>query len=124
MFPRSRNGSNNRKGTNMARKRRGRGEGSIFQRADGQWVARLSLGYGPDGKRKRRTLYGKSKAEVAEKLRKLQHVADAGQLSVTGNLTIAQFLNQWLDATEPTVCKGTHTGYAQHVNNLIVPKVG
>src|SRR4051794_22161482 len=35
------------------RKRRGRGEASIFERADGQWVGSISLGYHESGKRKR-----------------------------------------------------------------------
>ena len=33
-------------------KRRGNGEGSIFQRNDGRWSARITVGYGADGKRK------------------------------------------------------------------------
>ena len=37
----------------MARKRRGRGEGSIHQRADGLWEAKISLGYDGNGKRRR-----------------------------------------------------------------------
>ena len=43
----------------MARRRRGRNEGSIFQRADGVWVGSVILGL--DGKgRRRRTVYGKT----------------------------------------------------------------
>lgn len=52
----------------MARKRRGRREGGIYQRADGLWVASVSLGYSPTGKRRRKVVYGKTKAEVQEKL--------------------------------------------------------
>jgi hypothetical protein len=41
------------------RKRRGRGEGSITYREDkGLWRARLSLGFGPNGKRIRKEVYG------------------------------------------------------------------
>ena len=61
--------------------RRGRGEGGVRFREDKQlWEARLSLGYGADGKRVRKTVYGKTKAEVAEELRKLQTEHDAGRL--------------------------------------------
>jgi hypothetical protein len=42
----------------MSRKRRGRGEGSIFERADGVWVGSVSLGYDTNGKRLRKTVYG------------------------------------------------------------------
>lgn len=48
----------------MARARRGRAEGSVFRRKDGSWSAEASMGYDAAGKRKRRTVYGKTKAEV------------------------------------------------------------
>ena len=37
--------------------RRGRGEGSITQRADGRWMARVDLGW-QDGKRRYKSVYG------------------------------------------------------------------
>ena len=37
----------------MNTRRRGRGEGSIVQRADGRWMARVDLGW-QDGKRRRK----------------------------------------------------------------------
>jgi hypothetical protein len=40
------------------RKRRGRSEGSVHQRADGLWVASISLGYDERGKRRRLVAYG------------------------------------------------------------------
>jgi len=40
------------------RKRRGHGEGSIYQRADGRWCGTYSAGYNANGKRMRRTLFG------------------------------------------------------------------
>jgi integrase len=81
----------------MQRKRRGRGEGAIFQRADGQWVATVSLGYKHDGKRRRRTVYGATKEEVAKKLRKLQTKADAGRLRDADRLTLSDYLAAWLE---------------------------
>ena len=42
----------------MPRKRRGRGEGSIYQESDGRWVATISLGYRETGKRRRRKVTG------------------------------------------------------------------
>ena len=45
------------------RKRRGQGEGAIFQRKDGRWVASLDLGWS-DGKRQRQHLQGRTRREV------------------------------------------------------------
>lgn len=42
-------------------KKRGAGEGSIFQRADGQWTATITVGYSETGKRLRKTVYGTTK---------------------------------------------------------------
>ena len=59
-----RTGEDGRKGNTMAQKRRGHGEGSIKQRADGLWEARVSLEGG-----KRKSFYGKSRREAQDKLR-------------------------------------------------------
>ena len=45
-------------------KRRGNGEGSIYRKPDNTWCAVLAIGYDQNGKRKRRYLYGRTKAEV------------------------------------------------------------
>ena len=49
------------------------GEDSIyFDQASGYWVASVSLGFAPDGKRRRRTVRGRTKTEVRDKLRDLR----------------------------------------------------
>jgi hypothetical protein len=52
---------------------RGHREGSIRLRSDGRWEARISL---PDGKRK--SLMGRSRAEVVAKLRATQNDLEKG----------------------------------------------
>ena len=49
--------------------RRGRSEGSIYQQADGRWVAAVSVGY-RNGKRKRKRIYGSTRAAVAKELKR------------------------------------------------------
>jgi integrase len=110
---------------NMSRKRRGRGEGSISQRTDGLWEAKVSLGYDGEGKRRRKTIYGKTKGEVQEKLRKIQTDAQLGLMSDPTNLTIAKYLNSWLEntakvKTSPT----TYQRYEQLVRLHINPHIG
>jgi len=50
---------------------RGSGEGSIYQPADGRWCAQVSLGYKPGGKPHRKLLYGKTRADVSEALKRV-----------------------------------------------------
>ena len=61
------------------RKRRGRGEGSVYQRKDGLWIASISLGYGPDGKRMRLVVAGLTKKEALQKLDEKKGKAAAGR---------------------------------------------
>jgi integrase len=109
----------------MARKRRGRGEGSIHERADGLWEAKVSLGYDADGKRRRKTIYGKSKADVQEKLRALQNSAASGTLADGSKLTIAQYLDHWLNGpARECVGQTTWPRYEQLVRLRINPFIG
>jgi integrase len=104
-----------------SRKRRGRGEGSISQRADGLWVASVSLGIGPDGKRRRPTVYGKTKQEVLDKLREI----DPAKLPASGKaVTVGQFLASWLESVRASVEPTTWDGYDQHIRLHIGPRIG
>jgi integrase len=48
-------------------RRRGNGEGSITRRKDGLWMARCTVPTAA-GTKKRKTIYGKTRTEVAEAL--------------------------------------------------------
>jgi len=78
-------------------RRRGRGEGSIYKDgAKGRWYAAVSFGYGPDGKTwRRQKVSGRTRAEVAAKLRELHAEHDAGVRLVSG-YTLRQAVNDWL----------------------------
>jgi hypothetical protein len=77
--------------------RRGHGEGSIYPRAsDGQWVASVDLG-NVNGKRKRKTFYGSSRREVAEKLKVALREQQQGLPIAAERQTVEQLLQRWLD---------------------------
>ncbi len=105
--------------------RRGRGEGSLFQRADGQWCAILNNGYDADGKRARRTVYGRTKQEAREKLTRLQVSLLGGLATDATRQSIAQFLKHWLEvAVRPSRRETTYLRYADLVRLHINPIVG
>jgi integrase len=88
------------------RKRRGRGEGAIFQRGDGIWTASLRLGY--DGtKARRRTVYGKTKSEVQEKLLNLQQQRGLIQHLDSKRITFGEFADRWLNDYVRLQCRAT-----------------
>ena len=105
-------------------KRRGRGESSIYQRADGRWTGSISLGYDAAGKRVRRDVYGATKAEAATKLRALQVERDAGRLVVREDITVAEYLRSWLAGAAESVQAGTHERYRQLAEDYLVPAIG
>jgi integrase len=90
-------------------RKHGNGEGSIRQRPDGLWEARATL---PDGHR--RSLYGKTRAEVAAKLTALQRDRDQG-LSIlsNGRQTVGAWTADWLERVKPTIRLSTWTRYKQ-----------
>lgn len=106
--------------------RRGHGEGSIYQRAsDGLWVASVDLGY-VNGKRKRKPIYGKTRKEVAEKLKTALHDQQIGTLPREAKKqTVTQYLNDWLQhAVKPSVRPKTYASYKQLCDLYIIPDLG
>src|SRR5436305_13993751 len=81
--------------------RRGHGEGSIYQRKDGRWVASITLeGLGC----KRKMFYGKTRKEVQEKLRVALNEQKQGTLATGPQQTVKQYLEHWLeDVHRPTL---------------------
>jgi integrase len=82
--------------------RRGRGEGSIRERADGRWEAIIDLGR-VDGKRKRLSIYAATRREVSVELNKRLSDRRNGLPVAMERQTMGQFLDHWLeDTVKPT----------------------
>ncbi len=78
------------------KKRRGRGEDTIyFDKSKGLYVAAVSRGYAPTGQRRRHKVYGRTKADVRDKLRELRKELDIG-VKASARYTVADAVNDWL----------------------------
>ena len=75
--------------------RREKGEGSISQRQDGKWTARLDLGKNIDGKRKIKAVYGKTSKEVKKKMKELQNEIVKYSVVNFTKISIDELLNDW-----------------------------
>ncbi len=62
--------------------KRANGEGSIFRRKDGTWSAEASY-RDEDGRHKRRTVYGRTQAEVRAKLEEIPSASTPAHRSRT-----------------------------------------
>lgn len=111
--------------TKRSTKRRGNGEGSIFQRADGRWVATINVGYNSKGQRVRRTVYGLTKTEVQSKLQSLHGMKREGKLCGSSKETVGAFLDRWLeDWIKPRHKATTYDAYERIARLGIKPRIG
>nr|WP_255744596.1 tyrosine-type recombinase/integrase [Streptacidiphilus sp. ASG 303] len=102
--------------------KRGNGEGSIYPYRNGfaayVWVTK------PDGKRGRKYVYGKTRAEVHEKWVKLHAAAKAGPVA-TSVPTLGQYLQYWMrEVITPARKPLTVATYETLVRLYIVPYLG
>lgn len=74
--------------------KRGNGEGSISRRKNGGWCAQYTV-YTAEG-RKRKTLYGKTRQEVAANLSKALADREGGLIFDAGTITVGEYLDKWL----------------------------
>lgn len=78
--------------------RRMHGEGSIFQRADGVWIARISIEPGPNGKRRQRSRHARTKREALAKLKQLQRdVKELGDVDGPKR-SVAEAVDDWISS--------------------------
>src|SRR4051812_5414623 len=100
--------------------RRSNGEGSVTQRKDGRWEAKVSL---PNGRRVSR--YGATKQEVRAELKEAQKQIDDGLDLSAPTVTMKTYLTEWLSsAVKPAVKTKTYEGYESMVRVRIVPRIG
>ena len=100
--------------------RRGRGEGTIYQRADGRWCAQVTLANGA-----RKSLYGKSRKDVAARMRALQNDLARGVSPGDGRQTLATCLTTWLEsARPPQLAESTWKTYESNMRLHVIPALG
>lgn len=100
-------------------RRRANGEGAIRQRPNGLWEARALVAG------KRRSIYGKTKREVVEKLAENRTDAKRGRFTEPSRVTLGAFLDYWLEAVASQGLRpltvAIHRG---HVETYIKPRIG
>jgi integrase len=104
--------------------RRGKGEGSIYQRDDGIWIGAIDLGWN-GGKRARKVVSAKSRGEVVKRLRELHPTIAQGIIPAPDRLTVGQYLNEWVANRIPgTITTRTEELYERAVKVYINPSLG
>ena len=94
-------------------RRRGHGEDAIyFDTAKNRYVGAVSLGFGPEGKRSRRKVYGRTKQEVRDKLKALHAELDRG-LQTSATYTVRRAVDDWLRGGLPGRAERTRSAYRE-----------
>lgn len=101
-------------------KRNAQGSGSIRQRSDGTWEGRYTI----PGTKKRPSVYGKTKQEVAKKLRAAVASVDTGIHIEPNKMKVGEWLDIWLDEYCRDVKPLTLKAYENHIKNKLKPSLG
>lgn len=96
------------------------GEGSVFQRKDGRWVARITL---PNGKKK--TTYCKTEKEAERARRKMLNELEQGTLATGPQQLLKVYLAQWIEqAHKSSIRASSYNMYRIAIYKHINPSLG
>ena len=123
------NHNTNYGGIAMPRKsntRAAQGSGSIRQRTDGTWEARITVGTDPGtGKPERKSVYGKTQADVRKKMTAVLRAVDSGTYQAPDKTTVAEWLDEWMKTFCAVKVKPlTYSSYEVAIKNHIKPAIG
>lgn len=105
-------------------KRRGRGDDSIyFDEINKCYVGAISLGYTATGKRRRRSVRGRTKTEVRDKLKQLHGEIETG-ITSSARYTVAEAVDKWLNVGLKGRATGTVEKCRFYAESHIIPALG
>lgn len=104
--------------------KRANGEGCIRKRSDGLWEAIYTIGRNESGKLVRRSIYGKTQKEVAQKLSAITNDLHTGIYVSPDVITVGQWMDIWLDEYLGDVKGSTLAQYGYQVRVHIKPALG
>ncbi|MEV4758953.1 tyrosine-type recombinase/integrase [Micromonospora sp. NPDC049559] len=106
-------------------KRRSRGDGGLhWDEARQRWIASVTVGYTPAGKRIVRRGSGKTKTEAKSKLKEVLRDHEDGLTIAPQGFTVADAVNDWLSYGLSGVAKGTIEKCGYLSRGHIIPDLG
>lgn len=110
----------------MSKAKAAQGAGTIRQRANGKWEARVVTGINPGtGKPIRRSIYADTQREVRRQMTAILRELDRGTYQTPNRITVSEWMQEWLT----TFCAGkvkplTLQSYGGIIINHINPAIG
>jgi integrase len=99
--------------------------GHLRERSPGHWAIVIDVRDPATGKRKRRwhSFAGTKRQAQVECARLISEIQNGTSVE-PGRITVAQFLDQWLEFIEPQVAPRTHERYGEIVHTYLAPALG
>ena len=97
--------------------------GTTYQRKDGRWECRISLGRDDSGKKKYRSFYGKSKEEAEYKMVAACQSCISDQQAIT-EMTVKELAIEWLCVMKNRIKESTAANYRMKIERHIVTYFG
>ena len=110
----------------MSKIKAAQGAGTIRQRANGKWEARIVTGVNPGtGKPIRRSIYADTQKEARRQMTAILRELDRGTYQAPNKITVAEWMKEWLT----TFCEGkvkllAYQSYDGIIRNHITPAIG
>jgi len=107
------------------KRRRPRGEGSLYKDASGRWHGAIVVVDAGTGTHIRRVVSGKTQADARERLKKLRQDLEKGVGVRPGQpRTLNAYVDAWLPALRPRVRPATWIAHERYVRLYILPALG
>jgi integrase len=96
------------------------GEGSVFQRKDGYWVAQYAVT--THGTTKYRQSYGKTQKEAIQKRDEARTRENSGLVFEAGRTSVGEYLDRWLEeSVKGSVKQSTFDSYSMEIRRHVIP---
>lgn len=110
----------------MKKTKRENGQGSIYLRKDGRWVASIQNGFKDNGKPNIKTKYAKTQAEAKRKLKELiKEIYTPTEEIVINNSLVKEYCNNWLINIQSNILKpSSYDRKEMTLENQVYPLIG
>ena len=93
------------------------------KRKDGRYQLSVMIGYNPDGKPKRKVVYGNTQKEVKDKAYELRMLHNMG-IELDSDITVAEWAVTWFSTYKTGVSYNTRLMYQRVIDTYILPNLG
>jgi integrase len=99
--------------------KRGKGDGGVYQLADGSWRGFVTIGYDiKTGKQQRKYIRGKTQSEVREKLRKLLPESSSRMVNAPERVTVGEWLERYASDRASEVRPNTRNNHRHYITRI------